>query len=113
MARARFSQGDRFAMNAVDLIDRPLVRVHIPAALRPLVQGERSICVAAADVRTLLQGLCTNYAGLAEMLLEPGGCPKRFIKIYVNEEDAQLARGVDTALENGDHVYIMPAVCGD
>jgi len=63
-------------------------------------------------VADLIEDLERQYPGLRERLVEEGGDVRRFINIYVNEEDIRFLQGKKTSLKEGDQVSIVPAIAG-
>lgn len=88
------------------------VKVRIPTPLRSLTQGLGEVEVEGASIGQLIQNLDGKYAGLRERLCEENGNLRRFINIYVNEEDIRFLQGLDTPLKAGDEVSIVPAIAG-
>ena len=88
------------------------VTVHIPTPLRKLtneldvVSGDGGTLVACID------SLEQQYPGLKERLCDEGGELRRFVNVYVNGEDVRFQQGLQTPLEPGDEVSIVPAVAG-
>ena len=87
------------------------IEVRIPTILRPFTDGERSVDGTGATVAELIEDLEANHAGIKERLVEDGGV-RRFVNVYVNDEDIRYTGGLDTALADGDTVVILPAVAG-
>jgi len=88
------------------------VLVRIPTPLRTLTKGVAEIEGTADTVGDLIDDLERQYPGLRERLLENGGAVRRFINIYVNQEDIRFLQGAGTALKPGDEVSIVPAIAG-
>jgi len=88
------------------------VLVRIPSPLRNLTQGEAEIRVEGCTVGEVLQNLDGRYAGLKERLLDESGQVRRFINIFVNEEDIRFLNRLQTPLKEGDVVSIIPAIAG-
>ena len=88
------------------------VTVKIPTQLRAVTGGEAETTVdEAKTVGEVLDGLYERYDGLRERISE-GGDLRRFVNVYVGEEDIRLLEGLDTVVEDGDEVTILPAVAG-
>ncbi len=88
------------------------VTVKIPTQLRPVTGGEAETTVDEAQtVGEVLDGLYRRYDGLRDRISE-GGDLRRFVNVYVGEEDIRLLDGLDTVVEDGDEVTILPAVAG-
>ncbi|HYB42995.1 MAG TPA: ubiquitin-like small modifier protein 1 [Candidatus Methylomirabilis sp.] len=88
------------------------VRVRIPTPLRAMTKGSGEVQVTAPTVGALIDDLERQYPGLRDRLVEEGGEIRRFINIYVNEEDIRFLQGAQTALKPGDEVAIVPAIAG-
>jgi sulfur-carrier protein len=88
------------------------VRVRIPTPLRSLTKGAADVQVKADTVTDLIEDLERQYPGLRDRLVEENGELRRFINIYVNQEDIRFLQGEKTALKEGDEVVIVPAIAG-
>ena len=88
------------------------VRVRIPTPLRSLTKGAADVQVKADTVTDLIEDLERQYPGLRDRLVEENGDLRRFINIYVNQEDIRFLQGEKTALKEGDEVVIVPAIAG-
>jgi sulfur-carrier protein len=88
------------------------VLVRIPTPLRAVTRGAAEVQGAADSVAQLIEDLERQYPGLRDRLVEEGGALRRFINIYVNQEDIRFLDGVKTALKQGDEVSIVPAIAG-
>jgi sulfur-carrier protein len=86
--------------------------VRVPAMLRPTVGGERVVAAEGATLRDLIENVDERHPGFAGQLLEPDGAQRRFVNIYVNDEDVRYLKGLDTPVEEGDVISILPAVAG-
>ena len=88
------------------------IQVQLPSQLRALAGGVAQLSVEAATIAGLLETLGERHAGLRERLLEPSGEVRRFVRIFVNEEDIRFLQDRDTKLVAGDTVAIIPAIAG-
>jgi MoaD family protein len=88
------------------------IDVRIPTILRPYTGGERSVDGNGATVSALIEDLESRYGGIKERLVDETGGVRRFVNIYVNDEDIRFTGGLDTALSDGATVVILPAVAG-
>jgi len=88
------------------------VQVQIPSQLRPLAGGAAELALDADNVGALIEALGARHTGLRERLLEPSGEVRRFVRIFVNEEDIRFLEDVKTTLSDGDTVAIVPAIAG-
>jgi molybdopterin synthase sulfur carrier subunit len=88
------------------------ITVKIPTQLRAVTNGEAEAEVAeAATVGEVLDGLYDRYDGLRDRIAEDGDL-RRFVNVYVGGEDIRFLDGLETAVEDGDEVTILPAVAG-
>lgn len=85
--------------------------VRIPAALRTLTGGSEEVKGAGSTVGEVLEDLETRHPGLKDRLLDDKGV-RRFINIYVGEEDVRFTGGLGTELKAGDQISIIPAIAG-
>ncbi len=88
------------------------VLVRIPTPLRSLTKGAAEVQAAGDTVDDVIQDLERQYPGLKERLVEDGGQLRRFINVYVNQEDIRFLQGAKTTLKQGDEVSIVPAIAG-
>lgn len=88
------------------------IMVRIPTPLRAVTKGAGEVQALGDTVADLIEDLERQFPGLRERLVEEGGDLRRFINIYVNEEDIRFLQGQGTALKEGDHVSIVPAIAG-
>ena len=88
------------------------VKVRIPTPLQKLTNNQAEVQCEAQDVDALLSGLEKQYPGIKERLCDAEGKLRRFVNVYVNEEDIRFLQGQQTALKAGDDVSIIPAIAG-
>jgi molybdopterin synthase sulfur carrier subunit len=88
------------------------ITVKIPTQLRAVTAGEAETAIEdASTVGEVLDGLYERYDGLRERIAEDGDL-RRFVNVYVGGEDIRFLDGLDTAVDDGDEVTILPAVAG-
>jgi sulfur-carrier protein len=87
------------------------VTVKIPAQLRAVTDGEAELEVDGGTVGEALDAVFDQHDDLRERITEDGGL-RRFVNVYVSGEDIRFQDGLDTQLEDGDEVTILPAVAG-
>ena len=87
------------------------IEVRIPTILRPYTNGEKVVSAEANNLAELIAALNTKYVGLGERLLENNE-RRRFINIYINDEDVRFMGSLAATLKAGDSVTILPAVAG-
>ncbi len=88
------------------------VKVRIPTPLRKLTNGQEEVNAEAKNVGELIDALEKNYPGMKERLCDETGKVRRFINLYLNEEDIRFLQNLDTQLKDGDEVSIIPAIAG-
>ena len=88
------------------------VKVRIPTPLRKLTNNEELVEVSAATIDAVIGELQTRYPGIQERLLDESGAIRRFVNVYVNEEDIRFLQNQQTPLKDGDEVSIIPAIAG-
>lgn len=86
--------------------------VRIPAPLQNLTSGRTTIDIEGSTVRELLDGLEAEFPGIKERLCDENGELRRFINVFVAQEDIRFLQGLDTPVEAGQEVSIIPAVAG-
>ena len=89
-----------------------MIKVRIPTPLRPMTDGKGEVEIEGATISQMIENLGTVHPGLKERLYDEKGEVRRFINIYVNEEDIRFLTGKDTPLKDGDEVSIIPAIAG-
>jgi len=87
-------------------------KVRIPTPLRKLTNNEELVEVDATTIGDAFSELQTRYPGIKERLLDDSGAVRRFVNVYVNEEDIRFLKGKETSLKDGDEVSIVPAIAG-
>ena len=89
----------------------PTSTVRIPTPLRTLTGGNDEVKAAGATVAALIDDLEKNHPGIKDRLLDEKGV-RRFINIYVGEEDIRFLEGLKTELKGGEQISIVPAIAG-
>jgi molybdopterin synthase sulfur carrier subunit len=87
-------------------------RVRIPTPLRKLTNNEELIEVGAATVGGAIEELQSRFPGIKERLVDESGAVRRFVNVYVNEEDIRFLENQQTKLKEGDEISIIPAIAG-
>jgi len=88
------------------------VKIHIPTPLRRLTNNQAEVEVEAGTIGELVENLDQTYAGMKEKMLDETGQLRRYINIYVNDEDIRFLEGASTRLKDGDRIFIVPAIAG-
>jgi molybdopterin converting factor small subunit len=89
-----------------------MATLRIPTQLRTLSDGAAEVAVEGATVAEVLKALDARHPGFAERLFDPAGGLRRFVNVFVDDEDIRFLQGVDTPLADGTVVSIVPAVAG-
>lgn len=87
------------------------IEVRIPTILRPYTKGEKSVGASGSTLAEVIASLEENFPGLSDRLLEKGEL-RRFINIYINDEDVRFMGSLTAPIKSGDSVTILPAVAG-
>ena len=88
------------------------VKVRIPTPLMKLTNNQAEISAEGATIADILNNLESQFAGIKERICEENGAPRRFINIYLNEEDIRFLDGESTKIKDGDEISIIPAIAG-
>ena len=87
------------------------IEVRIPTILRTYTGGEKAVEGAGENLAALFADLETRHAGIQARIVD-GGELRRFVNVYLNDEDVRFLDGINTALGDNDNVTILPAVAG-
>jgi molybdopterin synthase sulfur carrier subunit len=88
------------------------VEVRIPTILRNLTGNQKQVQGEGDTLEALFVNLESQYAGLRGRLVDDEGALRRFVNVYLNDEDVRFLGGLETKLGDGDTVTILPAVAG-
>ena len=88
------------------------VTVRIPTPLQRLTNGQGEVQCEGATVRELLENLEQRCPGVKERICDETGKLRRFVNVFVNEEDIRFLQGDQTKVKDGDEVSIIPAIAG-
>lgn len=89
-----------------------MAKVRIPTPLRKLTNDEELVEVNANNVGAAIVELQSRYPGIKERLVDETGAIRRFVNVYVNEEDIRFLQNQETPLKNSDEISIIPAIAG-
>jgi len=87
------------------------VEVSIPTILRTYTGGAKTVPASGATLKAVIDDLEANHPGIADRLVDDVGL-RRFVNVYLNDEDVRFLSGLDTEVSDGDTVTILPAVAG-
>ena len=90
------------------------IEVKIPTILRTYTDGEKVVSGSGDSLACLIDDLESSHPGIKDRLVDAdkGGDLRRFVNIYVNDEDVRFLGGLEAPLSDGDEVVILPAVAG-
>jgi molybdopterin synthase sulfur carrier subunit len=89
-----------------------MIKVRIPTPLRTLTKGQGEVEAQAGSVWEMIEALNHAHPGMKDRLCDETGELRRFVNIYINEEDIRFLKGKETSLKDGDEVSIVPAIAG-
>ncbi|MEV8374870.1 MoaD/ThiS family protein [Kribbella sp. NPDC056861] len=88
------------------------VSVRVPTILRPYTQGVSEVSVEGGTLSEVLESLDASYPGIKSRVLDESGELRRFVNIYVDNDDVRFSEGLQTPIKDGGQVSIIPAVAG-
>jgi molybdopterin synthase sulfur carrier subunit len=87
-------------------------KVRIPTPLRKLTNNQEVVEINAATIGAAILELQAQFPGIGERLVDDKGEVRRFVNVYVNEEDIRFLKNRETPLKDGDEISIIPAIAG-
>ena len=87
------------------------IEVRIPTILRPYTKDQKTVEAEGSTLSAVISNLDAQYAGIGERLLEDGAL-RRFINVYINDEDVRFHGSLEAPIKDGDSITILPAVAG-
>ncbi len=87
------------------------IEVRIPTILRTYTDGEKAVNASGETLSGLIDDLESNHPGIKDRLID-GAELRRFVNVYVNDEDVRFSGGLEASLSDGDQVVVLPAVAG-
>jgi molybdopterin synthase sulfur carrier subunit len=88
------------------------VKVRIPTPLMKLTNDKSEVSAEGETIADILNNLESQFNGIKERICDETGAPRRFINIYLNEEDIRFLEGEKTVVKEGDDISIIPAIAG-
>lgn len=87
------------------------IEVSIPTILRPYTDGAKSVAATGETLGAVIDDLDVQFPGIADRLVEAGAL-RRFVNVYINDEDVRFLGGIDAPVADGDNITVLPAVAG-
>lgn len=88
------------------------IKVRIPTPLRKLTNGSDEVSAEGRNISEIIESLESNFPGLKERICEADGKLRRFVNIYLNDEDIRFKKNLETELKENDELSIIPAIAG-
>lgn len=88
------------------------VKVRIPSPLQKLTRNQSEVSANGKNIKELFSDLEKQYPGLRDRIYDESGALRRFINVYINEEDIRFLKGEESEVKDGDDVSIIPAIAG-
>ena len=88
------------------------VIVRVPTPLMKLTNNKSEVTADGSNITEILNNLESQFTGIKERICEADGTPRRFINIYLNEDDIRFLDGEKTTVKDGDEISIIPAIAG-
>jgi len=88
------------------------IKVRIPTPLMKLTDNQSEVSAEGETISDIINNLENQFNGIKDRICEENGAPRRFINIYVNEEDIRFLEGEKTTVKDGDEISIIPAIAG-
>ncbi len=88
------------------------VKVRIPTPLRKITNGSDEVVAQGANISEVIEDLEKNFPGIKERICEDSGELRRFVNLYLNDEDIRFKENLETVLSDNDELSIIPAIAG-
>ncbi|NND75074.1 MAG: molybdopterin synthase sulfur carrier subunit [Ilumatobacter sp.] len=88
------------------------VNVRIPTTMRPLTGGEKQVALEPGSLAEVISALEAAHPGMGDRLLDEDGTLRKFVNVFVDDDDVRYLDGLDTEVDDGITVSIIPAVAG-
>ena len=88
------------------------IKVRIPTPLMKLTDNQPEVLAEGETISDIINNLENQFNGIKDRICEENGSPRRFINIYINEEDIRFLEGEKTTVKDGDEISIIPAIAG-
>jgi sulfur-carrier protein len=88
------------------------IKVRIPTPLMKLTNNQSEVSAEGETIYDIINNLENQFNGIKDRICDESGEPRRFINIYINEEDIRFLEGEKTVVKDGDEISIIPAIAG-
>ena len=88
------------------------IKVRIPTPLMKLTDNQSEVSAKGETISDIINNLESQFNGIKDRICDENGSPRRFINIYINEEDIRFLEGEMTSVKDGDEISIIPAIAG-
>ena len=88
------------------------IKVRIPTPLMKLTSNQSEVSAEGKTISDIINNLENQFNGIKDRICDESGAPRRFINIYINEEDIRFLEGEKTVVKDGDEISIIPAIAG-
>jgi sulfur-carrier protein len=88
------------------------IKVRIPTPLMKLTDNQSEVSAEGETISDIINNLENQFNGMKDRICDENGSPRRFINIYINEEDIRFLEGEKTTVKDGDEISIIPAIAG-
>ena len=88
------------------------IKVRIPTPLMKLTDNQSEVSAEGETISEIINNLENQFNGIKDRICEENGSPRRFINIYINEDDIRFLEGEKTVVKDGDEISIIPAIAG-
>ncbi|MFY1829967.1 MoaD/ThiS family protein [Myxococcus fulvus] len=89
-----------------------MATIRIPSTMRTLTRNQADVVVPGATVREVLANLDASYPGIGAKLLDERGAVRRYVNVFLNEDDIRALRELDTPVKDADRLTLIPAMAG-
>ncbi len=89
-----------------------MATIRIPSTMRVLTRNQAEVTASGATVREVLKDLDARYPGIGARLLDERGAVRRYVNVFLNEEDIRALEELDTAVKDADRLTLIPAMAG-
>ncbi|MCP3064392.1 MoaD/ThiS family protein [Myxococcus sp. K38C18041901] len=89
-----------------------MATIRIPSTMRALTRNQADVVVPGATVREVLANLDASYPGIGAKLLDERGAVRRYVNVFLNEDDIRALRELETPVKDADRLTLIPAMAG-